>query len=339
MNKIIYILLVFACWGCSERDSDQEKYQKKRNNVRSVKEAIKEIQIEEVLIGRSSQMSLMSDFLIIGDYRSTDKLVHLFDKNTFSYLVSVADLGQGPGEIANMGHIGVNETDRIFYVSDHGKQKIFSYELDSVFANPHYFPNEKMNMNERQFPADYRYICDDICIGLIIEPTGNVGFNQSLAKWNMATGEIEKMKYEHPEIEKRRFGFDVSIENGIYVECHSRHDLMTICDLDGELKWNIYGKWDKQTVESIRYYGDVRFCGDRIYALYSGEKAYCEEKNKVPKTIFPTKFLVFDIEGNYIETLETGYQIRNFCYDKENNRILMGLDDEIQFAYLALAQS
>jgi hypothetical protein len=39
---------------------------------------------------------------------------------------------------------------------------------------------------------------------------------------------------------------------------------------------------------------------------------------------------------NYIQTLETGYRISYFCYDKENNRILMALDDDIQFACLEL---
>jgi predicted RNA-binding protein associated with RNAse of E/G family len=51
---------------------------------------------------------------------------------------------------------------------------------------------------------------------------------------------------------------------------------------------------------------------------------------------WPTKFLVFDLEGNYLKTLETGYKICNICYDKKENRILMSLDDQIQFASLEL---
>ncbi len=51
----------------------------------------------------------------------------------------------------------------------------------------------------------------------------------------------------------------------------------------------------------------------------------------------PTKFLVFDMNGNYIQTIETKCQILNFCYDEKNNRIIMSLDDDMQFAYLDLS--
>lgn len=50
----------------------------------------------------------------------------------------------------------------------------------------------------------------------------------------------------------------------------------------------------------------------------------------------PTSLLVFNLEGDYLKTLNVGYRIMYFCYDKENNRILMALNDEIQFGYLSL---
>ena len=49
-----------------------------------------------------------------------------------------------------------------------------------------------------------------------------------------------------------------------------------------------------------------------------------------------TRFLIFDLNGNYLKTLETDYRIVKFCYDKDNNRLIMSLDDEIQFGYLNL---
>jgi hypothetical protein len=42
------------------------------------------------------------------------------------------------------------------------------------------------------------------------------------------------------------------------------------------------------------------------------------------------------MDGNYIKTIETGYRICDFCYDEKNNRVIMNLDNEIQFAYLSL---
>jgi hypothetical protein len=72
-------------------------------------------------------------------------------------------------------------------------------------------------------------------VGLIIDPKGYSDFNPSVAKWNMTTGEIAVMKYGHPDVVKKRISFAVSMKHGIYVECYSNHDLMTICNLDGEL--------------------------------------------------------------------------------------------------------
>lgn len=116
---------------------------------------------------------------------ASDRLIHLFEKNGFNYVLSVGDKGQGPQEITNIGLIGVNDSERLFYVSDHGKQKNFSFHLDSVLSNSLYEPKEKMNMDEKQFPDKYHYINDTLCIGLIIEPIGTADFKQSVAKWDM----------------------------------------------------------------------------------------------------------------------------------------------------------
>ena len=105
----------------------------------------------------------------------------------------------------------------------------------------------------------------------------------------------------------------MSKEHGIYVECYHHHDLMTICTLDGELKYNVYGsKWDSKTTNRVKYYGDVAFCRNKIFVLYSsGQKRLSKNGNTVTK---PTKFLVFDIDGGYIQTLETENEIVNFRY-------------------------
>lgn len=50
-----------------------------------------------------------------------------------------------------------------------------------------------------------------------------------------------------------------------------------------------------------------------------------------------THLLVYDLDGNYIKTLNVGYNMNAFCYDPEYNRIIMSLNDEkLQFAYLDL---
>ena len=71
---------------------------------------------------------------------------------------------------------------------------------------------------------------------------------------------------------------------------------------------------------------NMRIGNDKIFVSYCGED-YARDS-------FPTKILVFDLEGNYLKTLETGYKISDCCYDSFNNRIILSLNDVVQFAYL-----
>ncbi len=272
--------------------------------------------------------------MFITDYKTANEFVHIFDKNNFKYITSIAPRGQGPGEIARIGSIEEDKMNRKFYVSDFGKYKIFSYDLDSAITDPAYLPIEKMTMNDQLVIDEYAYISDTLSIGMTIQRLGDGKFNPIVAKINMETGKITPMSYTvHPDIQKKRVCFDISMEHGIYVETYIPHDLITICSLDGKLKYNVYGaEWSTET-HGIDYYGPVAFCNDRIVALYSGQKTFINGK-----TNYPTKFVVFDLDGNYLKTLETNYPIIRFCYDKDNDRLIMSIDDEMQFAYLDLGE-
>lgn len=336
-NKLLCFSLMILCWSC-KNDSETAKYHNNRNNIMNVRNKIKEIEIDDVQISIFSWLYLIDDYLLISDHHSTDKLIHLFDKKNFSYITSTGYKGIGPNEIANMGKIGINESDHIFYVSDHGKQMIFSFYLDSVLTNPNYMPIERVKTDKSQYPRSYQYVNDTLSIGLIIESIGGSDYKPTIAKWNMNTGEIKPLEYEHPEIEKKRINFAVSLEHNMYIQCYWHHDLITFCDLDGKLKYNIYGqKWDNRKTNSVSFYSDAVFWNDKLIILYSdGKDNFIKDENGNIRGSYPTQFIIFDIDGNYIQTLETGYNILNFCIDKDNNRIIMNLDDEIQFAYLNL---
>ena len=113
MNKLLYLLLIAVCWSCSQEVDVRDK--------------MKEFSTQDVLIGRISRTYLIDNYLIVTDYNSPDKLIHLFDKNTFEHLASSTYQGQGPDEITIIGHVGIDETNRRFFVSDHGILKIFAY--------------------------------------------------------------------------------------------------------------------------------------------------------------------------------------------------------------------
>jgi len=108
---------------------------------------------------------------------------------------------------------------------------------------------------------------------------------------------------------------------------------MTILDIDGNLKYNIYGqKINNATTNHLGFYSKVVFYNDKILALFAnGKDRYSNKESE-----YPTQFLIFNTKGDYIKTLETEYAIIDFCYDEDNNRLIMHLDEDIQFAYLSL---
>lgn len=329
MRSYLYLLIIISCWGCTQ-NSTIEKYQNKRAHIINIHDKVKEIKIEDVLIGNIAVPYSFDKYLIISDHRSYDKLIHVFDKKNFNHITSFGYQGEGPSEITVLGHLEFNEKKREIYVADHGKHCILSYNLDSIITNPNYTPLVKLKIREREFPDRFHYINDSLSIARIISINRNHTFNQSIAKWNMSTGEMSPMKYSHPNIERKRAIFSVSLKDNIYVECYRHHDLMTICSLDGDLKYNIYGsKWDNKTSNRFLHYGGVSFAGDYIIASYSGKDNTLEDYR-------PTCFIIFNKTGDYLKTIETGYRIDDFCYDKDNNRIIMVLNDNIQFAYFDL---
>ena len=330
MKHIIYFVLFVSFMSSCFKNSNIEKKQDHSANIIDVKELVKEIVIDTPLIGGWARPFIVNDYLLISDSQSEEKLIYVFDKNNFSYLMGVGDVGEGPNEITNMGVIVPNEEHHRFFVPDYGKLKILSYNVDSILKNPFYRPELKGDMKELQFPDRFVYVNDTFCIARSIVVGESKYFQQSLVKWNMLTGDMELLVEGHPKIERKRSQFAVSLKHNLIVDCYAHHDLMTIYDLDGNLKYNIYGPyWDDKTSNDMVYYDAVVICKDRIVAAYAGGRNWDDEG-------FPNCFQVYDFDGNYIKTLNIGRKICNFCYDQELNRLIMVLNDEIQFAYLNL---
>ena len=109
---------------------------------------------------------------------------------------------------------------------------------------------------------------------------------------------------------------------------------MTITDLYGNLKYNIYGpSWKNENNRHnfYQFYCGVVFYKDNIIAGYSeGKDRYDHKVNP-----WPTNLIVFSKNGDYIKTLDVGYHMFDFVYDKENDRLILDLEDENEeLAYL-----
>lgn len=305
------------------------------HKITNVQQFIEELPMEEVLISIYSELNIVNEFLLISDWRGYDKLIHLFDKNTFKHIVSTTETGQGPNEITHLGDVCTDEENGKFYVFDYGKQRLFSYSLDSLLADSDYKFSTKSRLDKMRYPTDMFYLSDTFSVAKFVDVDMNTGGAvEFCGSWNMITGEFKK-GYSHPNHPKKAlhilaYDFTASPEHGVYVMSNKFYDLLTICNLDGSLKCNVYGpNWTDDITKTCHYNMDIRIGKDKIFALYSG--AHYQSKDS-----YPSKIVVFDVDGNYLKTLETGYHLLSFCYDKENHRLIFMTNDEMQFGYLDL---
>lgn len=325
MKFLSYILIALFCVSCAPK-KENEKWQNKRANIIDVKNDVKEIDTEPVLIGSYASVYICGQYFVVTDHKSYDKLVHVFDKQTFKHLFSFGDIGRGPTEITVLGAVAWNEADHEFYVTDHGQRRILRYNVDSLLNDSLYPPTVKVKFGDGYFPDDYYYINDTLSYGSFVKFVSDT-FKQTTGKWNMKTGESELIDYANPPSDpKKRVAFAVAPEHNTLIECNRRYDLISLYNLDGELQCDVYGpNWDAQGDRNM-HFKDVIVCGDKIVASYAGGDWIENDDAKV--------LHVFSISGDYLATWDVGREINHICYDDDNKRIIMNLNDEYQFAYI-----
>ena len=329
VNIVACLLMLFVIGCKSNNEGKTEKFQKHRDNIINVQDKI--IDIETDISFGFSNLNIINDILIVTEViPNGDKGIHLFNKNTFKYITSTAIIGKGPGEVARQGKIGIDNKNRVLWVSDHAKKVMWKFHLDSVLNNDMYKPTEKINLYDDLFIVRFGFLNDSIALGKAVHVLTNSSFDMAMAKLNFNTNVTEVYGYEHPEAvgKKSNSEFNLSIENNFYVNCYYYCDLMTICDLEGNLKYNIYGPgWLNNKDNKNDYFAGVDLFNNNIIAAYLGDVGIIYNEFKRPDGNLPTKFLVFDLDGNYKETIETGHKITLFCVDEENKRVIVYFDD------------
>lgn len=319
---------LLALVACQPGRRGTEIHQSSRDRVVSVREAIREIPTDEVLLGNVGVPNVLGECLVVvGECATNECCVHLFSRDDYRYLKSAIPIGPGPEEITIWGPIATDESHGRFFLPDFGKRKIFVYELDSLLRDEPYAGAEWLSLDADAFPSDYTYVNDTLCVGRVIYPRGNSDFVPRVARWNMTTGAIVPISPVRDDLEKIRVTCAASGEYGLYVEMYNRVDLLSIGDFEGRVKANIYGpEWNSRQEKS--YYSKAVFTTDgKLIVSYSGEDY---------ATARTTKLLVFDLDGNYLRTLDVGYDILSMCYDGERDRLIMNFDDDSQLGYLDL---
>ena len=328
INILSFLLLLFIIGCRSNNGSKTEITQKNRDKIINVGDKIVDIK-PDILFG-NCYLYIIDDILIVNETSPKgEKGLHLFNKNTFKYITSTGIVGKGPGEIIVPGRIGIDYKNKILWVPDHGKKVMWKFPLDSILNNNMYKPTVNFKLKDESFIERFGFINDSIILGKAVQITSYTSFVMAMSKFNIKSNVIEKYGYEHPETvgKKSNSLFALSVKNNCYVNCFDCFDLMTICDLNGNLKYNVYGS-DGLSNKSNRksYYFGVDFIGKNIIASYIDDIGLVYDGNR-PMGNLPTKLLIFDLDGNYKETIETENKFTFFCVDEGNKRVIAYFSD------------
>lgn len=318
--------------GCkTTNDEKTEKFQKHRSEILDVSDKIIDIN-PEFLFG-NSVLYIIDDILIVNEVSPKgEKGIHLFNKNTFKYITSTGILARGPGEIASPGGIGIDKSNRILWVQDHGNKVMWKFPLDSVLNNEMFKPNIKLELNYESFIESFRFLNDSIVLGVAVQILPDYSFVKAMSILNLNTNIIEKYGYTHTVAVGKNSSseFALSVENNFYVNCYNYNDLITINDLNGNLRYNVYGPEGLNNKDNKKsYFFGVDIIGNDIIASYIGDVGLVSDDNG-PKGNTPSKLIVFDMKGNLKKTFETGYKFTYFCVDEENKRIIAYFNSRLE---------
>ncbi|MBQ6746644.1 MAG: 6-bladed beta-propeller [Bacteroidaceae bacterium] len=331
MTKVFYTILLLCtvailAIGC--QDSNYwEKTQRSRGNLTEVKKNVKLLEPDSVLLSDFSYIKVLGNYLAIPDLKSSGKLVHLFDKETLSYIASAGNLGQGPREISSIAAVAYDEKDDCLQVVDYGSKNVYSFNMDDVRKNPDYLPSVKLELRNDVVPYEYHFLSDTLSYGSFIIPDGQSS-SMRIGRWNMHTGEVQVHNSEHPATKGNVVVYDYSNKHDLIVECSNKYDLINIFDGQLNLKTRVYGPEWEENGDNKQHFLSVVIYKDWIIAAYDGKDRQTDS--------MPTICHVFDLDGNYIKTLDIGYKIWRMSVDEDNDRLYLSFQDEIQFGYLDL---
>ncbi len=324
----LFMLSLFSC----RNNNKTEKHPDFSQNIIDVSNKIVPIKTD-LILGRSNIITV-GKYLILTNCESYDKGFVIFDKNTLKPIVSGGSKGQGPKEIIaydNVLTVPNTVDNQSFYAFDYSQRVLYKYAIDSMINTPNYLPREILTTKQKKAIAHFGILNDSIFLGLSLRVKKHA-IIEDIIRYNYRTRKAQPFGYNHPESRKSarrtRGHFALSPHKDKYVMGFHYIDLMTICDIEGNLICNIYGpNWGKDLRKRFNFYGSIKIGKHYILASYLGKKGITKDKNGQLKAVSNTKLLIFDSKGNYIKSIDLKEPFGSFCFDELNHRIIFSLSD------------
>lgn len=284
-------------------------------------------------IGGFNEMFISGDTLIINYISSQDKLFFAYDLNKDKYIGSFGRYGDGPGEMANIGGIFIDDKGRLF-ASNANHMNIQYVDIDKALHDDDYKANVqvKHDISNGFMPiACCKYMNDTTVLCSIFTP-GRWSYNTHVGRFNPQTGVGVVIDSITTGKDTDRSAIAVSPGKNLIASVGMSHDRIRLFDLDGNLKKTIYGpEYEEKRDNKYRYFANAVIGDDKIYALFRGK-----EKDLEKSSYSSEKMIVMDLDGRYIKTLDFGYPLVDMVYHNKTNRLYISTDGEPQFGYLQL---
>lgn len=331
MKNLLPTLLILLLLASCQQQTTEKSYSKWKPAT-DVSKKIKTIHTPHYM--SHPELAIMDNILLVNEYEpSGQKQVHLFETDSFKFLGSVGKKGRGPSEMTRVGNLAPNPWTSHFWLTDFAKYVFWRFSLDSALANPNYSPTP-IPISEDLFMVRMAFLNDSIAMGNAFTPLSASNYQMDIGRLNTKNKETKILNHPAPEYitEKRTNSYiALSAKNDLYARAYIKYDLLTIHKLNGELICNIKGLgWSKNLHPKLKYFSKIALYQDHIIALHLGREGIELDKTNRYISVLPTKFLVFDLQGNHTQTIETHHPISNFTVDEHNQRIIAYFTDRAE---------
>jgi len=287
------------------------------------------------------QIEIVDSLIVAFDYYRKDKRLFIFNANNFNLIEDAGVIGNGPRELSRPYCFDIDKKNKIIWMGDRGKLKIFGFSIDSIIQSEKKLPSFERNISKnKKYLTCIRYYNDTLLAVTSYLSKGKPNLVELINQKGRIVDSLgaypQKRKKEEP-----KFGFSMIWEHNFRV-LDNKNILVAFRNLDKIMQIDSEGNtvfistgpdnikhkrmFHKNKIwiqlgTSLRGYGTSYKHDKYIYCLYSGESTFTSEDYNARQQYYK-HIHVFDEKGKPVIRYNLNHEIRDFVIDKKNNRIV-----------------
>ena len=355
---LIISLIIFT--GCSDKFGKYNYL-----NYKKLKRPNNKIKLHSDVVINEHDITIIGDFTIFNNYlllidRKADKLIKIFDLESYELLKSFGRLGQGPSEFIGASDIIPDPKDKnMFWIYDITARKLKKFNINKVLNN-NSNPEKIILIKEgKGIPFHVVITTNNEIIGIGNFLEGRISIYDMSGDFIRSVGKIpvilknERFASQHSHGFDGRFIFKNKSKEifivpmlGAIVEKYNILNGKLISTFHGpdsffpEYKIVPAGEYYTMTYNKKSRFGYVDICFnkklDKLFLLYSGEYFFNKENKPNKRVSFCNIIYVLDNKGTIIEEIELDKGIIQMTISDDGSTLfgLSGSETEIlKFEY------